>query len=45
MSFAGLAVDRDLRVQDEEDQPIQEVYAAGEVLGLGATGATLPLEG
>jgi fumarate reductase flavoprotein subunit len=37
-SFAGLAVNADLQVITAEGQPIGNLYAAGEVLGGGATG-------
>lgn len=37
VGFAGLAVDEELRVLNEAGQPIPNLYAAGEVLGLGAT--------
>ena len=37
VGFAGLSVDDTLRVLDQNKQPIPNLYAAGEVLGLGAT--------
>lgn len=37
VGFAGLAVDDELRVLNEAGQPIPNLYAAGEILGLGAT--------
>jgi fumarate reductase flavoprotein subunit len=37
VGFAGLAVDADLRVLGPGGKPIPNLYAAGEVLGLGAT--------
>lgn len=37
ISFAGLAVDGELRVLDATGSPIPGLYAAGEVLGAGAT--------
>lgn len=37
VSFAGLAVDGDLRVIRADGAPIPNLYAAGEVLGAGAT--------
>ena len=37
VGFAGLAVDDQLRVVDETGAPIANLYAAGEILGLGAT--------
>lgn len=37
VSFAGLSVDNDLRVVDQNGNPIPGLYAAGEVLGMGAT--------
>ena len=37
VSFAGLAVDDDLRVIDADGEPIHGLYAAGEILGLAAT--------
>jgi fumarate reductase flavoprotein subunit len=37
LSFAGLAVDRQLRVIDRNGTPIPNLFAAGEVLGAGAT--------
>jgi fumarate reductase flavoprotein subunit len=37
VGFAGLAVDDTLRVLDQNRQPIPNLYAAGEILGLGAT--------
>ncbi len=37
ISFAGLAVDRGLHVIRESGEPIPNLYAAGEVLGAGAT--------
>ena len=37
LSFAGLAVDGELRVLDAAGTPIPGLYAAGEVLGAGAT--------
>lgn len=35
VSFGGLAVDRDLRVLDEDGCPISGLYAAGEIIGAG----------
>jgi predicted oxidoreductase len=35
--FAGLAVDGDLRVVDAHRTPIAGLYAAGEIIGMGAT--------
>ena len=37
MSFAGLAVDGDLRVMRSDGTPVPNLYAAGEVIGAGAT--------
>jgi fumarate reductase flavoprotein subunit len=37
VGFAGLAVDDTLRVVNEAGKPIPGLYAAGEILGLGAT--------
>ncbi len=37
MSFAGLAVDGDLRVIRNDGLPVPNLYAAGEVIGAGAT--------
>jgi fumarate reductase flavoprotein subunit len=37
VGFAGLKVDDDLRVLDRAGAPIPNLYAAGEILGLGAT--------
>jgi fumarate reductase flavoprotein subunit len=37
VSFAGIAVDGDLRVIRRDGAPIPNLYAAGEVLGAGAT--------
>jgi fumarate reductase flavoprotein subunit len=37
LSFAGLTVDDNLRVTDEDGAPIPNLYAAGEVIGAGAT--------
>lgn len=37
-SFAGVGVNGDLNVLDAEDRPIQNLYAAGEVLGMGVFG-------
>ena len=37
VGFAGLAIDARLRVTDAGGRPIPNLYAAGEVLGLGAT--------
>ncbi len=37
VGFAGLKTDAMLRVTDEDDHPIPNLYAAGEILGLGAT--------
>ena len=37
VGFAGLSVDGELRVTDAAGDPIPGLYAAGEVLGLGAT--------
>lgn len=37
ISFAGLAVDDTLRVVDEDGTPIPNLYAAGELIGGGAT--------
>ncbi len=37
VGFAGLAVDDELHVVDQTGKPIPNLYAAGEVLGLGAT--------
>ena len=36
VSFAGLAVDDDLRVLDRTGKPIPHLYAAGEILGFAA---------
>ena len=38
LSFAGLAVDRDLQVITTEGRPVPNLYAAGEVLGAAAVG-------
>jgi fumarate reductase flavoprotein subunit len=35
VGFAGIKVDRQLRVIDKMDRPIPNLYAAGEILGLG----------
>ena len=37
VGFAGLTIDAALRVTDESDRPIPNLYAAGEILGLAAT--------
>ncbi len=37
VTFGGIKVDNDLRVLDAEGKPMIGLYAAGEVLGLGAT--------
>ncbi len=37
VTFGGIKVDKDLRVLDAEGSPMNGLYAAGEVLGLGAT--------
>lgn len=37
VSFGGLAVDGELRVLDEAGTPIPGLYAAGEIIGAGAT--------
>ena len=37
LSWAGLAVDDQLRVIAQDDRPIANLYAAGEVIGAGAT--------
>lgn len=37
ISFAGLVVDDQLRVLNEKGAPIRNLYAAGEVIGAGAT--------
>jgi flavocytochrome c len=37
ISFGGLAVNENLEVVDEQNQPIKNLYAAGEILGAGAT--------
>jgi fumarate reductase flavoprotein subunit len=37
VSFAGLAVNKDLQVITEENEPVSNLYAAGEVLGAGST--------
>ena len=37
LTFAGLGIDKDLRVIREEGDPIANLYAAGEVIGAGAT--------
>jgi fumarate reductase flavoprotein subunit len=37
VGFGGLAVDRDLRVLRANGSPVSNLYAAGEVIGLGAT--------
>ena len=37
VTFGGLAVDADLRVLDQQGAPIPGLYAAGEILGGGAT--------
>ncbi len=37
LSWAGLAVDNQLRVIDQDDRAIPNLYAAGEVIGAGAT--------
>ena len=36
-TFAGLAVDKDLRVIKQDGSPVGNLYAAGEILGTGAT--------
>lgn len=36
-TFAGLAVDKDLRVIKQDGTPVSNLYAAGELLGTGAT--------
>jgi fumarate reductase flavoprotein subunit len=36
-SFAGVKIDGDLRVLDKEGTPIPNLYAAGEIVGLGST--------
>lgn len=38
LSFPGLAVDDQLRVIDQNGAPIENLYAAGEILGFAATG-------
>jgi fumarate reductase flavoprotein subunit len=38
VSWAGLAVNGDLQVIDADDKPIPNLYAAGEILGMGAFG-------
>ena len=37
ISFGGLAVNEKLQVLDQQDVPIENLYAAGEILGAGAT--------
>ncbi len=37
ISFGGLAVNEDLQVLDNQNKPIPNLYAAGEILGAGAT--------
>jgi predicted oxidoreductase len=37
-SFAGLAIDGNLRVIRPDGSPVPNLYAAGEVIGGGATG-------
>jgi predicted oxidoreductase len=37
ISFGGLKVNEQLQVVDKNDAPIQNLYAAGEILGAGAT--------
>ncbi len=37
ITFGGLAVDGDLQVLDQQNRPIAGLYAAGEILGAGAT--------
>lgn len=37
VTFGGIKVDKDLRILDSEGKPMSGLYAAGEVLGLGAT--------
>jgi fumarate reductase flavoprotein subunit len=37
ISFAGLAIDNALRVVNEDGDPVPNLYAAGEVIGAGAT--------
>jgi fumarate reductase flavoprotein subunit len=38
VSWAGVAVNGDLQVIDAEDKPIPNLYAAGEILGMGVFG-------
>ncbi len=38
LSFAGLKTDDQLRVQNAQGQPVPNLYAAGEVLGMGVFG-------
>jgi succinate dehydrogenase/fumarate reductase flavoprotein subunit len=37
ISFGGLPIDTELRVLDEQNRPIPGLYAAGEIVGAGAT--------
>ncbi|WP_350291560.1 FAD-dependent oxidoreductase [uncultured Croceitalea sp.] len=37
VTFGGIKVNKDLQVLDADEQPMPGIYAAGEVLGLGAT--------
>jgi fumarate reductase flavoprotein subunit len=37
LTFAGLGIDKQLRVIREDGRPIENLYAAGEVIGAGAT--------
>ena len=37
LTFAGLGIDTQLRVIREDGAPIENLYAAGEVIGAGAT--------
>ncbi len=37
VTFGGIKVNNDLQVLDADEQPMPGIYAAGEVLGLGAT--------
>lgn len=37
LSFAGLAVDTKMRVINDDGEPVPNLYAAGEILGAGAT--------
>lgn len=37
VTFGGIKVDKELRILDANDHPMPGLYAAGEVLGLGAT--------